>query len=333
MAKKIIRWGMIGTGSVTELKSAPSFNKIQGSRLVAVGNRSPEKAEDYARRHGISTWYRDPYEVIRDPEVDIIYIATPPGSHADYALECIRAGKPVYIEKPMARTWEECRIINQAAKEAGVPVFVAYYRRALDYFQKVNEVIESGVLGKLLRINMQQHFAAREEDYQPDRLPWRVKPEDSGGGYFHDMGCHALDILFFIFGNPLEVSGRVCNVGGLYTPEDTISASLVLPENLMVTGSWSFVTPNSFYKDRVEVLGEKGELEFSIFSFEPIVLHRDGQQESFVITQPEHIQMPLIQSIVQELNGLGPSPSTGLTAALTSRVMDVICDPQISFHD
>ena len=205
---------MIGTGNVTEKKSAPSFNKIEHSRLVAVANRNPQKAEDYAQRHGIDTWHKDPYEVIRNPEVDIVYIATPPGSHMDYALETFKAGKPVYIEKPMARTGEECRIINEAAEKAGLPVFVAYYRRGLEYFKKVKSIIDSGSLGKILHINMQQYYQARTEDYDRDNLPWRVIPEDAGGGYFHDLGCHALDILFHIFGNPLEVSGKIANVAG-----------------------------------------------------------------------------------------------------------------------
>ena len=156
MAEKIIRWGMIGTGNVTELKSAPSFNKVENSRLVAVGNRTYEKAKDYAARHGVSMVHKDPYEVIRNPEVDIVYIATPPGSHMDYALETIKAGKPLYIEKPMARTWEECRIINEAAKKAGLPVFVAYYRRSLEYFKKVRSIVNEGSLGKILHIHMKR---------------------------------------------------------------------------------------------------------------------------------------------------------------------------------
>jgi predicted dehydrogenase len=331
MAKKLIRWGMIGTGDVTERKSAPSFNKLEGSRLVAVGNRSPEKAENYARRHGISTWHRDPMEVITDSEVDAVYIATPPGSHLDYALEVIRAGKPVYLEKPMARTWEECQIINEAARTAGVPVFVAYYRRSLDYFNKVKELIGSGVLGKKLAVHAQQYFPAREEDFFPENLPWRVLPEDSGGGYFHDMGCHALDILFYLFGDPLDVTGQVCNAGGLYTPEDSISCSLLLPENLLVTGSWSFVSPPEYQKDRLEVLGEHGKLEFSVFSFEPIRLSLGGRTESFSTRQPEHIQMPFIQSVVSQLLGTGSCPSKGESAAVTNQVMDVITGRLPSF--
>lgn len=315
---------MIGTGDVTQKKSAPSFNKIANSRLVAVGNRTPEKAEDFASRHGVPNFHRNPLDVIRDPDVEIVYISTPPGSHMEYALETIKAGKPVYIEKPMARTWEECRIINDLAKEKGIPVYVAYYRRSLEYFKKVKEVVDSGRLGKILYINMQQHFSAREEDYNRAALPWRVIPEDSGGGYFHDMGCHALDILFFIFGDPLKVSGFKTNMGGLYDPEDTISASLLLPNDLLVNGSWSFVTPEPYQKDLLEVVGSQGKMEFSIFSFQPITVSIGEQKETIATLQPEHIQMPFIQTIVSELNGKGSCPSTGLTGAITSKVMDQI---------
>ena len=332
MAEKIIRWGMIGTGDVTERKSAPSFNKIENSRLVAVGNRTFEKAEDYAARHGVPTVHRDPYDVIRNPEVDVVYIATPPGSHMAYALETIREGKPLYIEKPMARTWDECNIINEAAEEKGVPVYVAYYRRSLDYFKKVRSIIQEGDLGRILHINMRQYFAARHEDYESEDLPWRVIPEDAGGGYFHDMGCHALDILFYIFGDPLEVSGMVSNMGGLYEPEDTLSANLTLPGGLLVSAGWSFVAPEPFQKDLVEVIGEKGRLRFSIFSFKPITLFTGDHKETMATIQPEHIQLPHIRSIVSELNGNGKCPATGKTSAVTSRVMDIITSRGNSGH-
>ena len=315
---------MIGTGNVTEKKSAPSFNKIENSRLMSVANRSPKKAEDYAQRHGIPAWYKDPYEVIRDPEVDIVYIATPPGSHMDYALETLKSGKPVYIEKPMASTGEECRIINEAAEKAGLPVFVAYYRRGLEYFKKVKSVIDEGSLGKILHINLQQYYPARNEDYDRENLPWRVIPEDAGGGYFHDLGCHALDILFHIFGDPLEVSGKTANVAGMYEPEDSLSASLLLPDNIVLTGSWNFVSPKAIQRDLIEVVGEKGMLSFGIFSFKPIILDTGDHKETIATIQPEHIQMPLISTIVSELNGQGRCPSTGRTAEITSEAMDVI---------
>ncbi len=315
---------MIGVGNVTEKKSAPALSKISGSRLVAVGNRTPERARDYADQNRIARWHRDPFDVISDPEVEIVYIATPPGAHMEYALAAIEAGKTVYIEKPMARTWEECRRINEAAARKGIPVFVAYYRRALDYFRKVKEILDSGQLGKLLFVNMQQHFPSRPQDHNRQDPPWHVIPEISGGGYFHDVGCHALDILFYFLGDPLEVTGFTANKGRLYQPEDTLGVLLRLPGDLLVTGSWNFVTPESFRRDQVEIVGERGRLKFSIFSFAPITLVHEKSHESFEIVQPEHIQMPLIRAIVRELRGKGKSPSTGETAAVTSRVMDQI---------
>jgi predicted dehydrogenase len=324
MDDKLVQWGMIGCGNVTEKKSAPSFNKIPGSRLVAVGNRTPERAKNYAREHGIPTWHKDPFDVIRDPEVQIVYIATPPGSHMEYALQSIRDGKPVYIEKPMARTWEECQLINEAAAKRGIPVYVAYYRRALEYFGKVKEVIDSGLLGNLLYVNVQQHFPARDKDHDRKDPPWHVIPEVSGGGYFHDVGCHALDILFYFFGDPLEVKGYATNKGGLYEPEDTLSVILKLPGSLLVSGSWNFITPEPFKRDLVEVAGDRGRIKFSMFSFAPISLIRETSRESFDIVQPEHIQMPFIRTIVNEMKGHGSCPSTGETAAVTSRVMDQI---------
>jgi predicted dehydrogenase len=324
MSEKTIQWGMIGCGDVTEKKSAPSFNKISNSRLVAVASRTPQRAEDYARRHAISSWHRNPSDVITDPEVDAVYIATPPGSHPEYALEVIKAGKPVYIEKPMAKTWDECQVINQSAEKHGVPVFVAYYRRSLGYFRTVKEIVESGRLGKVLHINMQQYFPIRDEDHDRDNPPWRIVPEISGGGYFHDVGCHALDILFYIFGDPVSVTGRKANMSGLYQPEDTVIANLVLPDGLLVSGTWSFVTPIYSTKDRITVTGESGNLDFSIFSFDPIEVTTGDGTEIFSPDTPEHIQMPMIKDIVSQLIGTGSCPSTGQTAAVTSRVMDEI---------
>ncbi|MFO7934758.1 MAG: Gfo/Idh/MocA family oxidoreductase [Bacteroidales bacterium] len=324
MSEKTLQWGMIGCGNVTEKKSAPSFNKIPGSRLVAVGSRTPERAREYAKRNGIPSWHRDPFDVITDPEVHIVYVATPPGSHATYALQTIGKGKPVYIEKPMALNGEECDLINRKAEEKGIPVFVAYYRRALEYFLKIREIVDAGTLGRILTIHMQQYFPARPEDHNRQDPPWRVRPEISGGGYFHDVGCHALDILFFLFGDPVRSQGMKANLAGIYGPEDTVSATIALPHGAILTGSWSFIVPESLQKDLVEVTGEKGKLSFSVFGFDPIVLFDGNSDHTYRVSRPEPIQMPLIRTIVSSLKGTGTCPSTGRTAAITSRVMDTL---------
>src|SRR3954454_8380540 len=148
MSKRLqIGWGIIGCGDVTEVKSGPAFNQIENSRLVAVMRRDGEKARDYAARHGVPFWSGDADEVIHHPEVNAVYVATPPGSHLEYALKVCAAGKPAYVEKPMARNASECAAMVEAFEHAGLPLFVAYYRRALPRFLKVKELIESGRIG------------------------------------------------------------------------------------------------------------------------------------------------------------------------------------------
>ena len=324
MKYETIRWGMIGVGDVTRKKSAPSFNKIDHSELVAVGSRTPENARKFAAEHIINKCYDDPLQVISDPDVYAVYIATPPGSHTEYALRIIEAGKPVYIEKPMARTYQECLLINEAAARNNVPVYVAYYRRSLAYFLKVKEILAQEKLGRVLALHTDQHFSARPEDFNRASPPWRVVPEISGGGYFHDVGCHALDILFYLFGDPVSVTGSATNLAGIYDPEDTVTALVQLPGNLLLTGNWSFVVPEAYQRDRIYVTGEHGNLSFSVFSFEPIRLEIRGDASRISVEPPEHIQMPFIQTIVDELTGKGTCPSTGITAAVTSRAMDEI---------
>ena len=112
-----INWGIIGCGDVTEIKSGPAFNKVPNSSLVAVMRRDAAKAADYAERHEIANWYNDAAKLINDPKVNAIYIATPPDSHEAYALAAMNAGKPVYVEKPMALNYAAAKNMAAVAVE------------------------------------------------------------------------------------------------------------------------------------------------------------------------------------------------------------------------
>ena len=142
-----VRWGIIGCGDVTEVKSGPAFQKVNNSELVAVMRRTGELAKDYAKRHHIAKWYDNAEELINDPDVDAVYIATPPGSHKEYAIKVAKAGKPIYVEKPMALNITECQEMITACKDAGVPLYVAYYRRAQPRFLKIKELLENNAIG------------------------------------------------------------------------------------------------------------------------------------------------------------------------------------------
>lgn len=315
-----IRWGIIGCGDVTEIKSGPALQKVEGSELVAVMRRSADKARDYAERHHVPHWYSDADKLIADPRVNAIYIATPPDSHADYTQRAARAKKPVYVEKPMARTYAECQAMVAACKQADVPLFVAYYRRAMPYFLKVKELLDSSAIGAVHSVHIALHQRPMAVD--PQALPWRIVPAISGGGLFFDLASHQLDLLDFLLGPIAQAQGVAANRAGHYAAEDTVSASFAFAAGPIGSGSWSFCASEG--RDQIEILGAKGRIVFSTFQFTPIALVNDQGQQTFAIDSPAHVQQPLIQTVVETLLGRGTCPSSGESGARTSRIMEQI---------
>jgi len=319
----MINWGIIGCGNVTEAKSGPAFNKVGGSRLIAVMRRDIKLAEDYARRHGVPKFYNDAGALINDPDINAIYVATPPGSHAEYAIRSIEAGKPVYVEKPMAVNHAECLKIIEASEKYRVPVFVAYYRRALPGFLLVKELISNGAIGNVRHVFI-KCFKSPTPEELTGKLSWRVQPEISGGGHFFDLASHQLDYLDFLLGPVMKVSSLVLNQAGLYDAEDFISASFLFPQDIAATGIWCFSSSPENNSDLIEITGDKGKLTFSTFSFEPIVLENSEGRKEYINERPEHVQFYLIKQVVNALSGQGTAVSTGITAARTSKVMDEV---------
>jgi len=320
----MINWGIIGCGNVTELKSGPAFNKVDNSRLVAVMRRNASLAADYARRHSVPRYYTDADKLINDNEVNAVYIATPPGSHKDYAVRVMKAGKPVYIEKPMALNFGECETINNSSQQYGIPVFVAYYRRTLPGFLKIRNLIAEGLIGRV-RLVQFQLFKSLSENEKKGNLPWRVIPEIAGAGHFFDLASHQLDYLDFLFGPIRRTVSVVVNQSRLYPAEDLVTASFLFDNDIVATGSWCFCVPPEATRDSLEIIGEKGIISTSSFNYDPItVVNNDGRKE-FINERPENIQFYLIEQIVRSLSGSGePVVSTGISAARTSRVMDEV---------
>lgn len=314
---RTIRWGMIGCGNVTETKSGPGFRLAEGSQLVAVMRRNGELAADYARRHQVAKWYDDADALIGDPDVDAVYIATPPSSHKPYTLAVAKAGKPVYVEKPMALHAGECEDMIEACRTAGVPLYVAYYRRALPRFLKVKQLLEMGAIGEA-RFVTTVHMKPLTED--PNRLPWRVIPELSGGGHFFDLASHTLDLLDFLLGPIRDAAGHSGNQGKTYKAEDIVSGTYVFETGVQGTGLWCFTAYQAGEVN--EIVGSRGKLTFSTFGSEPIRLTTADGIGEYALEQPNPIQQPLIQSIVNELLGKGSCPSTGVSALRTAKVMD-----------
>ncbi|WP_262378771.1 Gfo/Idh/MocA family protein [Luteimonas viscosa] len=317
-----LRWGIVGCGDVTEVKSGPALQQATGSALVAVMRRDAAKAEDYARRHGVPRWYDDADALIADPQVDAVYVATPPSTHARYAIQAMRAGKPAYVEKPMALDATECEAMLEASRATGMPLFVAYYRRALPRFLKVRELLQAGAIGTPRHVRIALHRTLDTRYADGASLPWRVRPEIAGGGLFVDLGSHTLDLLDFLFGPMVEVGGQARSVSGAYPAEDTVAMSFEFANGVRGEGDWCFCSDAR--RDVVEITGERGRLAFATFDEVPIVLEADGREQRFEIPNPRHIQLPLVETLVAQLRGEGRCPSTGESAARTTRVIDAV---------
>lgn len=319
-----VNWGIIGCGSVTEVKSGPAFNLIDGSRLLAVMRRTPGKARDYAQRHHVPKWYDNARQLIDDPEVNAVYVATPPDSHAHYTIMAAEAGKHIYVEKPMALNHNQCLRMIDAAKTAGVSLFVAYYRRCLPLFLQVKQWLESGAVGtpRIVTIRLFKHVYNPPSPETP--LPWRFLPAQAGGGLFVDLASHQLDFLDFVFGPITRVTSIAVNQAGLYPAEDAVSACFEFESGVIGTGSWCFTTSNEGQTDIIEIIGSNGHIKFSTFDFTPVELNTENQSQVLEFSKPKHVQKPFIQTVVDDLLGRGQCPGTGESAARTTYIMDRI---------
>ena len=313
-----IRWGMIGCGNVAEVKSGPGFQKADRSSLVAVMRREVDRARDYAQRHGVTRYYDRARDLVEDPKVDAVYVATPPSSHLEFALMTAAAGKPCLVEKPMARNYHECCVMLEAFRSMGVPLFVAYYRRALPRFLKVRDLLSSGAIGRLTSAHILQYDPLVTGERA---RAWRFDPEVAGAGLFLDLGSHGLDLLDFFAGPIRSASGFAINTGASYPAEDVTAACFAFASGAVGTGIWNFHADHS--ADGIVLTGSEGEIHMPVFTDGDVVLRRGGDSKVLQFRNPPHVHQPLIQTVVNQLLGLGTCESTGESGARTSWVMDL----------
>ena len=307
-----VRWGIIGCGDVAEVKAGPGFQKASGSALVAVMRRDIDKARDFAQRHGVPRVHATADDLIADPDVDVIYIATPPSSHCELALAVARARKPCLVEKPMAMTHAECMQMVDAFASAGCPLWVAYYRRALPRYLLVRDLLRDGAIGRVTSA----HIEVFDRLATGDRAKgWRFDPAVSGGGLFLDMGSHCIDMIDFLIGAIDDVNAVVLNTGGAYRAEDVTAASFRAGA-VAGSGIWNFNADRTF--DQMRVVGTSGSISFPMFADGDVVV---GEQR-FEVRNPPHVHQPLIQTVVDELLGRGKCESTGQSGARTAAIME-----------
>ena len=322
-ARDVIRWGILGCGDVTEVKSGPGFQKARGSQLVAVMRRNGALAADYAKRHGVPRWYDDARALVNDPEVDAVYVATPPGAHLELAQLVAAAGKPCHMEKPMARHTPECDAMIDAFARARQKLFVAYYRRAMPRFLKMKELLDSGVLGQLTGVSYRM-ATSTPPNADPTKNAWRLSAENAGGGLLLDVGSHMLDFLDFCLGPLEDVNGHAARLATIAEVEDAVGMTFRTATGVLGAATWNF--SSHVKEDVLEFTGTAGRASIIFFGTDPVRLETARGVETFDIQNPPHVAQPLIQTVVDELLGRGTCPSTAESARRTQLAMDRVLD-------
>ncbi len=305
---KEINWAMIGCGQVTEVKSGPGLYKSEGSNLIAVFDLSFDRAKDYAKRHGIEKVYEKVEDILVDEEVDIVYIATPPKFHKQYAIACLETGKIPYIEKPVAINYSECLEIKELAEKKNIPAYVAFYRRGMEKFLKIKELVEAGEIGDVRAVSLMHTMPVEDSELDRNNLPWRLIKDISGGGKFLDMDVHILDVLELILGEMEDAKGFYDTLGGYYEVDDTVVASFKFKNGVVGSGVWSYVADKIV--DRVEIIGSSGRIVFAGLPADKFTVDKDGVKEEFYFETPEHVAMPYQQAVVNELLGIKNSEAS-----------------------
>ncbi|MCR9227455.1 MAG: Gfo/Idh/MocA family oxidoreductase [Flavobacteriaceae bacterium] len=319
--EKPLRWGVIGCGEVTEIKSVPAYKTTPGFEVAMVMRRNPKKVEDYAKRHHIPNWTINADELINNPKIDAVYIATPPDTHKFYALKVAAAGKPCCVEKPMAPTYMDSLAIYEAFQDRKTPLFIAYYRRSLPRFLKVKQWLNDGLIGEVRHIHWQKTKPPSTLDLSRE-YNWRTDAAIARGGYFDDLASHGMDLFTFLLGNIVEVNGTATNQLGLYSAFDAVAAHWMHHGGITGTGNWNFGTHDR--TDKVEILGSQGSIRFAVLDKAPIEIDNASGHQVLEIANPEHIQEFHVANIKRHLFDKSVHPSTGITGLHTSWVMEKI---------
>lgn len=317
----MIRWGMIGCGDVTEHKSARAYQQTEHFELLAVSARTPGKAQDYAKRHGVPRWYTDADAMINDPHVDAVYIATPPDSHLELALKVAKANKVCCIEKPMAVNFAQSQQIHDAFLARQLPLFIAYYRRSLPGFIAVKQSLEANEIGSIRHVQWHYNRPPSALDLS-EKYNWRTDKTIAPGGYFDDLASHGIDIITFLAGNIAQAKGLCSNQQGLYSAYDGITATAGFESGATASMSWNFGSYE--YQDSLIVHGSHGTAKLSVFSDKHATITNESGITTIAMPKPTPIQSHFVADLSNHLLNKVSHPSQGNSALHTSWVMDEI---------
>jgi predicted dehydrogenase len=309
-----IRWGIIGAGWIAE-QVCDDIARTGGNVVSAVAARDAGRAAEFAGRHGASRSYGSYAELARDPEVDVVYVATTHPHHLEHSLLAIEAGKALLVEKPVALNRRDAQRIFDAAAAAGVFAMEAMWMRTNPLIRRAQELIAEGAIGEVVGL---RHEFGLGRPFDPQN---RVYDLDNGGGALLDVGIYPMTFAYLFLGgapHEVQISGTSASTGA----DDTVSMSWIYDQvsRAQLWCSLSGAAPNE-----AAILGTKGWLRFAEPGFRPTSLTLRVGKEETVIPDPlaGHGYEPEIEEVERCLRaGLTESPL--VTVADTLAVMDLL---------
>jgi predicted dehydrogenase len=236
----------------------------------------------------------------------------------------IAAGKPVYIEKPMALHAVSAQRIANAAIESKTKVCIAHYRRQQPLFKKIKSLLEQEIIGKVQTVQLEFVIPHNASMIAKTEEPWRLDPAISGGGLFHDLAPHQLDLMYYFFGKPDKATGIAVNTAALYSAADTVSGQVVFENNVLFNGFWCFALSSMQRKDQCIITGSGGAIRFSIFDQAPLTVITAKEEQSFYFDMLPHVQQPMIEKVVQYFLGQTPNPCSADDGVTVMKLIDAL---------
>ena len=316
-----VGWGLIGCGDIAARRVAAALRDAPGSELVTVSRARAELAEAFARAQGARRSHADWRDMVRDPEVAAVYVATPVRWHAEQAVAAAEAGRHVLCEKPMALDAAECGRMIAAARANGVRLGVAYYRHHYPVIARLRELLSSGALGRpvFARAECFERF-----DAAPDHpRGWFLRRSESGGGPMMDFGCHRLEVLLDLLGPVRAVAASLSNV--LFRErevEDTCVARLDFESGAAAVVTVTHAAAER--RDSFELVGTEASAHVPVLNEGRLRLVTPAGTNEEQHPPHANLHQPLVEDFVRAVReGRDPAVS-GEAGREVSRVLDVI---------
>jgi predicted dehydrogenase len=313
-----IRWGLIGCGDIAEKRVAPAMRDLDGHSIRAVARGDASRVHDFAERFGAEQAYASAEEVIADPQVDAVYLATPVNLHLPHTLAAARAGKHVLCEKPMALTTAECDTMIEACDKAGVLLGVSYYRRFYPAVTEIKRLLAANSLGRpvLGRVLSAEYWS------YPDDHPfsWRLAQTQGGGGPLMDFGSHRIDILLDILGPVTHVNAMTDRLSFEREVEDSALVTMRHASGAQsMVGAYHTIGPPA---DELEIFGSGGKVVIETLNQSVLQITSGSTSKTIEIPPHPNLHLPLLEDFGRAIGGSCQPRVTGRTARQTNRVIE-----------